>query len=427
LEASVISALRSVSVSPSIADKDPEKSDTARPIDTGPPQSGDLWARSTLFDGVTTDQLIELRSFCRECKFVPGEVIVREGSLDPHFYILIEGVAHVTKTTSIGDVQMRIAELRSGDVLGELKIVDPQPASASVVAVTQVTTLAMDLDIFAGSAELANVRAVMLGNIGRILAARLRATTSGSADAMQREIDETRARAHAGRFIVLMFTMLAVYQLAISALVLVPGTARPRTSVISFIFVIWSAIPVVLALWRTPFSLKSYGLTIRHGGRIAVQALFWTAPLLLLVLALKFAWLRWTPSMADQQLIDPTAVFSGRPFNLGIYLIAIFLYMLHAPLQELVARAGFQGTLQNFIPTRPGSINWKAILISNLLFASAHSFIGFWFCVAAFVPGLFWGWMFAKQRSLVGVSISHIAIGVWAIFAVGVQAIIGGD
>jgi membrane protease YdiL (CAAX protease family) len=46
--------------------------------------------------------------------------------------------------------------------------------------------------------------------------------------------------------------------------------------------------------------------------------------------------------------------------------------------------------------------------------------------VAAFVPGLFWGWMFAKQRSLVGVTVSHIAVGLWAIFALGVHAIIGG-
>jgi CRP-like cAMP-binding protein/membrane protease YdiL (CAAX protease family) len=414
-------------MAPNMFNDDNADSGNASPVDAGPPLARDLRARSGLFHGVTDEQLAELRSFCHERQFGPNELIVREGSLDPHVYMLIDGVAHVTKTSSTGDVQMRIAVLGSGDVLGELQIVDPHPASASVVAVTHVTALVMDLDIITGSAALTDVRAILLGNIGKILAARLRTTTSGSADAMQRELDESRARVHAGRFIVLMFTMLAVYQLAISALVLVPGTVRPRTSVISFIFVIWSAFPIVLALRHTPFALESYGLTMRNGGRIAVQALIWTAPLLLLVLVLKFAWLRWAPSITNQQLFDPAAVFSGRPFDLGFYLIAICLYMVHAPLQELVARAGLQGTLQNFIPTQPGRINWKAILISNLLFASAHSFIGFWFCVGAFAPGLFWGWMFAKQRSLVGVSISHIAVGVWAIFVVGVRAIIGGD
>jgi len=85
-----------------------------------------------------------------------------------------------------------------------------------------------------------------------------------------------------------------------------------------------------------------------------------------------------------------------------------------------------QGTLQHFIPVPPGSVNWKAIIISNLMFAAGHVFISFWFSVAAFVPGLFWGWMFAKQRSLVGVMVSHVVLGLWAFFALGMFAIVSG-
>jgi membrane protease YdiL (CAAX protease family) len=61
------------------------------------------------------------------------------------------------------------------------------------------------------------------------------------------------------------------------------------------------------------------------------------------------------------------------------------------------------------------------------LFSAAHVFIGFWFCVAAFVPGMFWGWMFAKQRSLLGVIASHIAVGIWMLFVVGIEVFIGGQ
>jgi CRP-like cAMP-binding protein/membrane protease YdiL (CAAX protease family) len=421
-----VGGLRSGTVGPTIVGDERTDSETATPPGVEPQLSRNLRAQSALFDGVTTAQMVELRSICSERRFAPGELILHEGAQDPFVYVLIDGVAQVTKNTSIGDAPMRIAELRSGDVLGELKIVDPQPSSASVIAVTQVTALAMDLDTFAGSPALTAVREILLRNVGRILAAKLRSTTGDGADAMQRELDESRARVHAGRFIVLIFTMLATYQLAISALDLVPGSVRPLTSVLSFIFVIWAFIPVALSLRRSPFPLASYGLTMRRSGQIAVQSLIWTIPLLLVVVVLKQAWIWWTPSMAGQPLFEPASVFDGHPFDLGIYLFAVCLYLIHAPLQELVARAGLQGTLQHFIPTRVGRINWKAILISNLLFAASHSFIGFWFCVAAFVPGLFWGWMFARQRSLVGVIVSHIAIGVWAIFVVGVQAIIGG-
>jgi CRP-like cAMP-binding protein len=414
------------SVVPVVVNADCTDLEPGTSIDARPLLSRDLLAGSPLFEGVTAAQMVELSSICRERRFAVGELILSEGAQEPFVYVLIEGIAQVIKNTSVGSYPVPIARLGAGDVLGELKIVEPRPSSASVTAVTEVTAVEININSLAESAPLTAVRATLLTNAGRILAARLISTTGKGADAIQRELDETRARMHAGRFIVLMFAMVATYQLAIAALVLVPGSARPATSVLSVIFVIWAVVPVVLLLRSSPFPLASYGLTTQGGGRIALQALIWTTPLLPVVLAFKLMLTRWVFPMADQSLFDPAALFAGHPFDLSLYLFAICLYLIHAPAQELVARAGLQGALQNFIPTQPGKINWKAIIISNLMFAAAHSFIGFWFCVAAFVPGLFWGWMFAKQRSLIGVAVSHAVVGLWAIFVVGVRAIIGG-
>jgi CRP-like cAMP-binding protein len=398
--------------------------DGLSPPDTGRPLLSRVLASTDLLKGLTAAEVAELASVCEERYFASGEHILREGDHDPFLYILVDGRAQLSKSTSFGDDQILMGELGCGDVLGELKIVDPQPSSASVLAVTRVTAVAIDLDAFADLAALARARATVLGNIGKILAARLRARTGQGADAMERELDASRARAYAGRFIVLMFSMVATYQLALSALVLVPNTVRPPNSILSFIFVIWTVIPIVLSLRNNPFSLESYGLTMRRAGPIALQALIWTTPLVLLLFGLKLALMRWAPSMAHRPLFDPAALFDGRPFDLAFYLFAIFLYAIHAPLQEFVARAGIQGTLQHFIPGPSGCINWKAILISNLLFASAHCFLGLWFSLAVFVLGQFWGWMFAKQRSLIGVIVSHIVVGLCALFALGLQAFI---
>jgi CRP-like cAMP-binding protein len=390
------------------------------------PRISHLFASTDLLKGLAATQVAELMSVCREQHFAAGEFILREGDREPFVYILVEGLAQLTKKTSFGDGQIPMGELRSGDVLGELKIVDPQPSSASVLAVTPITAVAIDLDAFAKSAALVAARATVLGNIGKILATRLRHTTGLGADAMLRELEASRARAHAARFIVLMFAMVSTYQLALSALVLVPQPARPPNSILSIIFVFWTVVPVALSLRHSAFTLESYGLTMRRGGPIALQALIWTTPLVLLLLALKLALMRWAPSMADRPLFDPTALFAGGPFSLRFYLFAIIVYALHAPLQEFVVRAGLQGTLQHLSPKPPGSVNWQAIVISNLVFASGHCFLGLWFAIAAFVPGLFWGWMFAKQRSLIGVVVSHTVVGLWAIFVLGVHAIIGG-
>ena len=251
-----------------------------------------MLASTDLLKGLTAADVAELTSVCRERHFATGELILREGDHDPFLYILVDGLAQLTKSTSFGDDQIKMGELRPGDVLGELKIVDPQPSSASVLAVTEVTAVAIDLDAFANSAPLTAIRATVLGNIGTILAARLRARTSQGADAMERELEASRARAYAGRFIVLMFTMAAVYQLALSALGLVPKMTGPHETIVSFGFALWFVIPVALSLRRTPFSLESYGLTLRRGGQIAFQALIWTTPLLVLLIAVKLAAIR---------------------------------------------------------------------------------------------------------------------------------------
>jgi CRP-like cAMP-binding protein len=390
------------------------------------PLLADLLLSTELMKGLTANQVAEFTSVCRQRRFARGELILREGDHDSFVYVMVDGLAQFTKNTSFGDGQTIMGELHSGDVLGELKIVDPQPSSASVLAVTEVTAIAIDLDAFASSAILGTTRAAVLANVGKILATRLRATTGQGAAAIERELEATKARAHAGRFIVLMFAMVAVYQITLSWLVLVPATARPANSFLSVVFVLWTVIPIALSFRHSAFPLESYGLTIRRGGPIALQSILWTTPWLLLLLALKLALMQWAPSMVDRPLFDPTALFAGGSFDLRFYLFAIIVYTLHAPLQEFVARAGLQGTLQHFIPAPAGRVNWKAILVSNLLFASAHCFLGLWFVLAVFVPGLFWGWMFARQRSLIGVIVSHILVGLWAIFALGVHAIIGG-
>ena len=130
--------------------------------------------------------------------------------------------------------------------------------------------------------------------------------------------------------------------------------------------------------------------------------------------------------LADQPLFDPAAVFGGRPFDAGFYLVAVFLYVIHAPLQELVARAGLQGTWQNH-PDAPG----KHQLESNSYLQSAVR-------LGAFIYRLLVLRCSVRARHILGLDVRQTAFPrgrlcfpyngcVWAIFVVGVRGIIGGD
>jgi membrane protease YdiL (CAAX protease family) len=37
------------------------------------------------------------------------------------------------------------------------------------------------------------------------------------------------------------------------------------------------------------------------------------------------------------------------------------------------------------------------------------------------VPGLFWGWLYARRPNLIGPTISHIAVGAFVFFIMGVN------
>jgi len=131
---------------------------------------------------------------------------------------------------------------------------------------------------------------------------------------------------------------------------------------------------------------------------------------------------RMVPSMAGRPLFDPAALFAGGSVDWGFFAVAVLLYALHTPIQEFVARAGLQGSLQQFLRVPAGHADWKSIIISNIVFASAHTYLGFWFSMAAFASGLLWGWIFARQGSLVGPIVSHLAVGYWVLFALGLPA-----
>ena len=69
--------------------------------------------------------------------------------------------AFLVKESSLGTAPSRIGELQVGDTFGELKIVDPRPSTASVVAATAVTAVAIDLEVFDRQDALGDARATI--------------------------------------------------------------------------------------------------------------------------------------------------------------------------------------------------------------------------------------------------------------------------
>ena len=85
----------------------------------------------------------------RSVTFKAGDTILKEGEPGSTAYLIRNGVAKVLIDTKGGP--RKVAVLESGQVCGEMCLLEPGPRSASVVAVTDVECLETTYDEFISS------------------------------------------------------------------------------------------------------------------------------------------------------------------------------------------------------------------------------------------------------------------------------------
>jgi CRP-like cAMP-binding protein len=86
-----------------------------------------------------TRSLQKLLRLSRIREYEDGEVIIKEGDLDPWLYFLLSGKIRISKE----NLEINTID-KKGEIFGEMRIVDFMKRSASVVAVGKTTCLAVD-------------------------------------------------------------------------------------------------------------------------------------------------------------------------------------------------------------------------------------------------------------------------------------------
>ena len=139
--------------------------------------------------GIDGDTFEKLAAIAKYHEYQPGEVIIREGEQKDEILLIEEGQVEVFKSATNSDSEKqkittlagsnKLYDLYQGDVLGEMSLIDVEPPSASVRAVTEVGIWSMDRLAFnAVLRENLEAYNTILANIARILSRRLRDTTA---------------------------------------------------------------------------------------------------------------------------------------------------------------------------------------------------------------------------------------------------------
>jgi CRP-like cAMP-binding protein len=97
----------------------------------------DVLAAVPLFAGLSRKELGEIAQLVTEVEFPPREYLTYEGETGHEAMVLLAGRATVRRNGR------KIAEMKAGDVVGEMSLITERPRSASIRADTFVTALVM--------------------------------------------------------------------------------------------------------------------------------------------------------------------------------------------------------------------------------------------------------------------------------------------
>jgi CRP/FNR family transcriptional regulator len=95
-----------------------------------------------LFSGLAPDDLAQLADVAVPRRWAAGEVVFREGDDGETCYVVRSGAARVTRNHSDGRA-ITLAELRRGDIFGELAMWGSETRSATVEALEETAAVAL--------------------------------------------------------------------------------------------------------------------------------------------------------------------------------------------------------------------------------------------------------------------------------------------
>lgn len=379
------------------------------------------------FKHLSQEELSLLANVVQKMTFEKEEFIIHEGEEAKNLYVILSGVVEVIKKEKKDGHQHQLATLGPGETFGEMALFGDTKRSASIRTLKKTEILAIPIAELELLAKKHTGYTKVATDLAKHIADRLRSTNEIAVASLSKELDLNKENTHMGHVIIHLIILMTLYFYTFRALSQY-ASATTINIVITSLLIFCYGISAVLLVKRSHYPLTFFGLNFKKWKRNAFEGIVYTIPILVVMVIIKAMMLHLDPLLKDQQLF-------GMPTNTETYLFffhktvqekylfgSMLIYILLVPVQEFIVRGCLQGCLENFFRI-PHKAFW-AILVSNLLFGMFHGFQTISFALIAFVLGLFWGWLYSRQRSIIGPTLSHILIGIWGLLFLNFQHIL---
>jgi CRP/FNR family cyclic AMP-dependent transcriptional regulator len=119
-----------------------------------------------ILSGLSDRSLANLTAFGQYHQFSAGTEIIREGEMQDRFYVVVAG--KLTIRAGAGNNEVALSVAGPGECIGEVSLLEPGPASASVRALQDSTMWSMDISDLRAyfSAHAGGAGALLMGMAG---------------------------------------------------------------------------------------------------------------------------------------------------------------------------------------------------------------------------------------------------------------------
>lgn len=380
-------------------------------------ENAELLATSPVFAGCALDEIRTFLDRAAEHRIIDTNTnIVTEGEAPDALYFLLSGEVDVLRRADDGR-ELALARLSAVQTLGEFALFDPAPRNATLRAVGRCELLRVPLDrlLPTGGRELS---ARLRDNISIEMVREFRDANRAASGWLEEKLRESEKRVALGRYMVRILSICALYMFVMSE-VTNSVAFGPWYSTILVLVQILLGTSIAVFIKTSTFPAKVFGLTLHNWKRVCREAILWTLPLLAVLLATKAILINTVDHYSEVPLFD-----WGAPWRTSwlSFIVVNIVYSLFIPMQEFISRSGMQAPFELFLDGRRGKL--IAIALAAVIFSAMHLHFGLVFAVAVMPVGIYWGVMFSKQQSLLGVVVSHLLVGNFIFSVMGVGGII---
>jgi CRP-like cAMP-binding protein len=367
-----------------------------------------------LFRDFSDEELSALLPYIRTTSHEKGDWIFTEGEEGQNIYIIQSGQVEVLKKETFSGEFQPVEVLTEGDWFGEMAHFEEKRRSASIRALTDVQTLVLFI-------EDPILQKSFYSKISHLIAEemshRILKTDTTLVATLNEKLELTKARIQVSKTLIYTFVLIAIYFNMNQAIETYAAAHMLDIEAIFFpLSILTFGVFSYLIMLSASYPLSFYGLTLRNWKKNVLYSTLITIPLLLLIVTAKWVVIQFYPPFQNEPLFD----WSSAP-TLNSLILFSSIYIALVPVQELIVRGLFQSCFRNFFHGPHPLLS--AIIASNLIFEVIHTTVNIWIALFTMLFGLFWGYMYEKQKSLVGPIISHILIGWLSFFGLNIVRI----